>query len=248
MVTFLKPALDLASRIQMCWSVRGGKKQGNEFQEMFPDGGSYLIYRFSRSGCRMAYLGPLTGKASVEMDGASDYFCVRFRAGQAPRLADIRPPDLVDQRLELDKIGDVKIGALADRFLGMPDTASRQAAMEALLRKLPPLVEDPTCRKAALVVETRGGRLKVGELADGFSLHPRGLERRFRAQLGLSPKLLARLARLWRLLHRLRDGGFGNLAGLAFECGYTDQSHMIRDFKEFTGHLPGRKSPGRPGN
>jgi AraC-like DNA-binding protein len=62
------------------------------------------------------------------------------------------------------------------------------------------------------------------------------LERRFRAVVGATPKGLSRLARLQHVC-RLWNAG-KNLTEIAFEAGYSDQPHMVHDFRLFTGTSP----------
>lgn len=238
MVYIGNPAPDLAQQIEMCWSVTNEGGSGRAFYEILPDANVNLIFRFSSSGCRMVLLGPTTEKASVEIDEAADYFCIRFRPGQAFRLADVRPSDLIDTYVDLAKIQGVSINSLADRLHSLPNPASRQLIMEKLVRGCLPLVRDERCRQAAAFLEAHGGRLQIKELAAEFGLHIRSLERLFLDHLGMTPKRLTRLVRLQHLFARLRTGSFESLADLAYACGFTDQSHMIRDFKELTGRLP----------
>jgi len=112
------------------------------------------------------------------------------------------------------------------------------------VRGAPPLVRDPRCRQAAAVIDASAGQITVEALAAGLGLTVRSLERLLLAELGIGPKRLARLSRLQHLLARLRSGGFANLAELAAAGGYTDQPHMIRDFKALTGRLPGAAGAG----
>jgi AraC-like DNA-binding protein len=62
------------------------------------------------------------------------------------------------------------------------------------------------------------------------------LERQFRAAVGTSPKSFSRLARL-QYVCALWDTG-KSLTEIAFEAGYSDQPHMVRDFQLFTGTSP----------
>ncbi len=243
MVYLGKPAPDLAPQIEMCWCA-GGNEEGRAFYEVVPDGNTNLIFRFSPSGCRLTVLGPRTEKASVEIDEGADYFCLSFRSGQAPRLADVHPTELIDRYIELPSLRGERVDSLADRFLSLSDPTARQFIMEELVRGMLPLVRDERCRKAAALLSAYGGKLQVNELAAGLGIHVRSLERLFLEHLGMTPKRHARLARLGRLLSYLRAGRYGSLADLAHTCGYTDQSHMIRDFKELTGRLPGEKGAG----
>jgi AraC-like DNA-binding protein len=225
----------------MCWSTPGKKGAGTVAREFFPDANTYLIFRFSRSGSRLALLGPGTAKTQVEVDESSDYIGIRFRAGQTPRLGDFTPRDLAGGGLLLEKIGSLRAGDLADRLLSLPGPVARQRVMEDALRKLPPLVREERCRKAARYLEDRGGKTRVDELARHLGLQERQLERLFQEHLGLSPKRQIRLARFWGLLFKLRQGSFASQADLAYQCGYADQSHMIREFRELAGRPPGEK-------
>lgn len=62
------------------------------------------------------------------------------------------------------------------------------------------------------------------------------LERCFRAAVGASPKMLSRLVRLQHVC-RLWDAR-KSLTEIAFEAGYCDQPHFVRDFRLFTGTPP----------
>ncbi|MEO8100542.1 MAG: AraC family transcriptional regulator [Acidobacteriota bacterium] len=84
------------------------------------------------------------------------------------------------------------------------------------------------------------GCVTVGQLAAAAGVSRQHLTRVFREEVGLSPKLYARLT-------RFRAGlGMGMLgAGSAAALGYADQSHMIAEFREFSGLTPGMLAAGR---
>ncbi|MEX2193942.1 MAG: AraC family transcriptional regulator [Thermoleophilaceae bacterium] len=98
-----------------------------------------------------------------------------------------------------------------------------------------------------------GGRLPVGELCEELGCSRKHIVRRFDEQIGLAPKTFARVLRFQRAVHMLghRDGaswvderergaGRGMTWGeVALECGYFDQAHMNRDFRQFAGASPG---------
>jgi AraC-like DNA-binding protein len=55
---------------------------------------------------------------------------------------------------------------------------------------------------------------------------------------GLAPETAARLVRFEQVWRRLDDGGPAHWDRIAADVGYADQSHLIRDFREFTGGSP----------
>jgi AraC-like DNA-binding protein len=65
----------------------------------------------------------------------------------------------------------------------------------------------------------------------------RTLQRRFLRQVGVSPKRLARIVRFHHVcLAWRRDPA--SLARVAADCGYCDESHLVRDFRAFVGEPP----------
>jgi len=69
----------------------------------------------------------------------------------------------------------------------------------------------------------------------------RHMERQFRQVVGMTPKRLARIARFQRAVRFLEgDGDAGRQGGAvtAAACGYADQAHFIRDFRDLAGCPP----------
>ena len=87
-------------------------------------------------------------------------------------------------------------------------------------------------------MEASHGALTVEALADRVGVTRQHLAVQFRQHVGLSPKVFARICRFRRALDLLR-GGPRDLAALAADCGYFDQSHLIRDFRDFADAPPG---------
>jgi len=215
---------------------------GTSLHELFPDAGTHLISRHSEHGCRAVLLGPATERAAVEREAGAEYFAIRFRPGQAPRLADVRSSELINGFVELTHLGGQPIQDVAEQRRLLPDLASRQRALAELMRDVaPPLVEDARCRRASQLLEAHGGQLRVEALAEALGLNVRGLERRFLGHYGMTPKRMSRLIRLRHVLGALYSGRFTNLGELAAACGYSDQAHLIHDFKALTDRLPGDK-------
>ncbi|WP_437621585.1 helix-turn-helix domain-containing protein [Sorangium sp. So ce1151] len=93
---------------------------------------------------------------------------------------------------------------------------------------------------AGLALHASDGGARVGALAERLGVSVRQLERQFKRAAGLSPKALARLIRFSRATERLELDPGASLTALAFELGYADQAHFIREFRAFAGMSPGR--------
>jgi AraC-like DNA-binding protein len=78
----------------------------------------------------------------------------------------------------------------------------------------------------------------IGEIAGQLGVTRQYLARRFRREVGITPKQLARIARMQRAAFALARGSTPELARLALELGYFDQSHLSYDLRELVGITP----------
>ena len=74
-------------------------------------------------------------------------------------------------------------------------------------------------------------------MAARYGITARYMQQLFVQYTGLTPKLYNQINRFQKSL-RLVTAGNESLTAIAYECGYADQSHFIREFKTFTGHTP----------
>lgn len=94
--------------------------------------------------------------------------------------------------------------------------------------------------RAWALLTASGGTVTIGEVAADIGWSRQHLTRRFRSELGLGPKSLARVARFQRVVAALRSGPVLGLADLAATVGYADQSHLDREFGQLAGCSPTR--------
>ena len=88
-------------------------------------------------------------------------------------------------------------------------------------------------------LERSAGNVAVSTLAAKLGCSRKHLIARFRDQVGLPPKLLARILRFQRVLRRIDAAPtLPRWADVAADCGYFDQAHLIREFREFSGSTP----------
>jgi transcriptional regulator GlxA family with amidase domain len=60
----------------------------------------------------------------------------------------------------------------------------------------------------------------------------------FNTEVGIGPKALARMVRFNRALALAKAAATPDWAGIAVECGYADQAHLVREFRGFAGSSP----------
>jgi transcriptional regulator GlxA family with amidase domain len=95
----------------------------------------------------------------------------------------------------------------------------------------------PALDHAVASLLARRGPVPVEGLAHELGISRRQLERAFRRRTGMTPMQLGRVIRFQNVFRALPESG-GDWVSVALDCGYYDQSHLIRDFREFAGESP----------
>jgi AraC-like DNA-binding protein len=112
------------------------------------------------------------------------------------------------------------------------------AALDALRRYFQPKQADSMLAKAGEAMRSAGGAMPVSEVAAAAHATVRTLERKFKQSSGHTVKDVSGLMRFELARNCLWHAPQTNLAALAQELGYTDQSHLSREFKRYSGVAP----------
>jgi AraC-like DNA-binding protein len=136
---------------------------------------------------------------------------------------------------------------LQDRVRELPTWAGRFAVLDEILLRLVAGHDGAARATSAVPAEVRhawrrlvgtGGQVSVEQLASEVGWSRRHLTGRFVAEVGLPPKVLARVVRFERARDALAAGEHPTIAAVAAACGFADQSHLTRDFRELAGCSP----------
>ena len=151
----------------------------------------------------------------------------------------------------IDVDGSEVLGTVArelhERLREADSWAARFALLDQILLAHGDLDQQvtPDIAEAWRLLTRSGGTIGAGDLAGRVGWSPRYLQRRLLAETGLTPKAAARVIRFDRARRTLRGqaatgrGARGStLAGLAAGCGYYDQAHLAREFRELAGCPP----------
>jgi AraC-like DNA-binding protein len=174
---------------------------------------------------------------------------VRFLPGAAGAFFGLPLHELQDGHPSLDMLWtphevEALAAALWERELSLEQRLGTiERALLARLRRGPDRA-DRLARAAVGMIERSGGALRIEELARTLGVSRQHLALQFRERVGLNAKTFAMVCRFRRASAALRGGSGGlasdgiDWAGLAGECGYYDQSHLIHEFRQFAGETP----------
>ena len=102
--------------------------------------------------------------------------------------------------------------------------------------KIPFSVKDMT--PVSEYITKHNGMVKIKQLGEKFRVSCRWLEKQFDEQIGLSPKEFARITRFQALLAQANVLPTLSIGALIETFGYTDYSHLRKDFNAYTGQTP----------
>ena len=192
-------------------------------------------------------VGMMSTAIQVASAGPVGTVAVRFKPGAAGAFLATPLHALTDQRADIDLLwGRSDAERLADA-LWTRELSDRERIVlieTQLLRRLrdvDPMAGGGALIRSALgVLDASAGAVRIDDLAAQLGVSRQHLAAQFRARVGLSPKLYARICRFRRATAALKASPTPDWARLALECGYFDQSHLIHDFQEFAGSAPER--------
>jgi AraC-like DNA-binding protein len=125
---------------------------------------------------------------------------------------------------------------LTDQLGSARDDLARVRTLEAWLRRVVRTTPRRQVEAVVAAIVQSGGRTSIDRIAAHIGLGVRQIERQFDDDVGLGPKTFARIVRLQAALRCIREGRA--LSDVALACGYYDQAHMARDFRQLASMSP----------
>lgn len=144
------------------------------------------------------------------------------------------------QNVSVDEVGDIELLDLAKKIA---DTSVNEICIywveQFLLHRLYAFPEYNLKRMSAVLHQINiQPQLNIAQLSDIACLSDKQFGRIFSDSVGTTPKEFMRIIRMQRALFLLQQDAALSFARVAYECGFTDQSHMIKEFKLFSGYTP----------
>lgn len=199
--------------------------------------------RHERPGRFWAMVGGLhTTPATVRHRGYQHGIQIELTPRGALTVFGVRPADLCSKVVGLDELDAPLARQLLERLDTAPDWTARFRVVDELLASRIALgrgfdLPVPIAAAWDLLVRS-AGQVGVQTVAEHVGWGRRHLHAEFRRSFGIAPKQIARVLRFERAQQLLRAPSGPSLARVAAECGYADQSHLSRDWREFAGCPP----------
>ncbi|MBQ4835147.1 helix-turn-helix transcriptional regulator [Pseudoalteromonas luteoviolacea] len=206
-------------------------------QQNLPDPNFHLI--IEKEGVKV--LGPVSKVYTYTMRGKGRIIGTKFNIGMiAPLLKN--PPDYyIDKECTLTEVFSTGLDNELQALSFMHNDANIVDALHTFFRDYVMPVSRTQIQALEIynLIKSDGTIFSVEQLSSKANLSKRSIQRLFGKYIGLSPKWLIRKYRLHHVLQVLENKE-ADIQDIVTLLDYTDQSHLIRDFKEIIGTTPGK--------
>lgn len=258
--TRLAPPLDRF--VECLWHSEGYFPE-HELERALPTGTVEMVFRLEQEALRIVDDDgrPLGEFGDAVVSGAhsrymvletrqqSSVMGVHFRPGGAAALLDLPMSELTNRHVGLDDLWGRRAGLWREELLAARSPQQRFDVLERLLRQrlAPPAAERAVVDDALIRFTASPCVARVRDVGEASGLRPKRFIGLFHDCVGLTPKLFCRVLRFQAVVEHAANSRHVDWAHVALDCGYYDQSHLIRDFRLFSGVTPAEYRPVEPG-
>jgi AraC-like DNA-binding protein len=187
-------------------------------------------------------VGPSTHRtADLLLRGTFVVFVIVFQPTGFHQLFRLPMTDLTDRAYEAEDILGRDVRVVHDRLHHCRQVGDMfHVTEEYLLGKLRTSHRVHSLQAAAAQMLRRHGQVDLQQLVNLSGLSHRQFRRKFAEQVGIAPKLYARINRLQHALQLKAECPTLTWTDVTYRAGYFDQMHLVKDFKSLTGEAPSR--------
>lgn len=218
---------------------------------LYADGYPGIMFQVSQNGfylqpknkllSELFLYGQTLDPISLETQGPYRFVVFQLYPFASKHLLGVDPRKLNDECFDLLQITDVEVAVFHQRLLNATSLDQEieivSDLVEALIGHTEIPTNDPIQKAIQRIIETEG-QARIKDIREEVYVTERTLERNFRQQVGLTPKQFAKIIQFQTSLNRLSKVHAESLTQVGIDSGFTDQSHFIRIFKQYTGQTP----------
>ncbi|UPZ17015.1 AraC family transcriptional regulator [Flavobacterium humidisoli] len=185
--------------------------------------------------------GQLNGFKDLYSENEITLIIVVFQPNGIHQLLGIPANEFQDSIIPVEDVFDEKIRTLQESLFQQKNS-TRVQLLNSFFKSL--IVAKPASNQFIIdhslrfIINSKG-HFSIKQLVEYTGYSERHLERKFKECIGLNPKKFGNVIRLHHFLKLLKDKSDDtNLTTICYDAGFSDQSHLIKEFKKHTGITP----------
>jgi AraC-like DNA-binding protein len=185
--------------------------------------------------------GQLNGFKDLYSENEITLIIVVFQPNGIHQLLGIPANEFHDAIIPVEDIFDEKITALQESLFQQNNSIRTQllnSFFKSLIAAKPASNQFIIDHSLHFIINNKG-QFSIKQLVEYTGYTERHLERKFKECIGLNPKRFGNVVRLHHFLKLLKDKPDDtNLTTICYDAGFSDQSHLIKEFRKHTGITP----------
>lgn len=202
-----------------------------------PDGCIDIVFDCDPASPSVRVCGTTLEARSVALQHQHSYFGVRFPIGVVPEFLDTRAKYLVGQEINLADLMQ-HADSLTDRIVSQSSIADQAREFQRFHNGQQNPQTSAVTDQALSLIYARKGNIQTQEIASATGWSRRTILRQFQEDLGLAPKTFCRIIRCQAAMSDINREDHINLSSLAYDLGFSDQSHFLKDFRRLVSITP----------
>ena len=248
------PQLPLSQFVENFWLVEGFTADYTR-EKILPDGAIELIIDLdtepksifddesserSRSVKKAWISGERTGYIVIGAHRNQSMVGIRFRPGGAYPFFRFPISELSESVTELDLIWGGLVDEIREQLQSIPSHDQKLLTLEAFLlaRAQRSLEVNRLISFAVQQLQHSPQFLAIRDLAQTIGITQKHLISQFERVVGLRPKTFARVCKFQKVVNMIETQREIEWSAIAYDCGYYDQAHFIKEFQNFSGLSP----------
>ena len=243
------PDKQLEQLIESYWIVKDDDTRPRQ-QKIVPDGFTEIIFHLGDAYRIRLYnewelqsesllAGQIRKHFFLENTGRSDIVGIKLKPTALTHLFGLDMHQFTDKVVDLSPVLGNHFSETSNRLRESNDFVEKVSFLNTHFKKL--LSENPfrvtAADRAVGIILSNHGMLPVSAISRSAGVGERQLENLFKKYIGLSPKFFTRVIRFSYIFTLIQENK-QNWSGIAYDASFFDQSHFIRNFKDFTGENP----------
>lgn len=201
---------------------------------IFQDIPNVFVDQENRTPPQLYVYGQFTKYTDQRVEGSFRIIGAYLEPSALKTIFKIDAIEVTNQNIALE---DIMADSILERLLNAGSIDDKiRIISDFLLQQIAVLKYENQSAKFVSTLLQRGKTLR--DVQQEMNISERTLERLVKQNIGMSPKMFSRIIRFQSNLNLLRNTEYKHLTELTYTSGYFDQSHYIREFKEFTGSSP----------
>ncbi len=240
------PSYPLSEIVDYFWYVNGVVNHSRE--KILPAGNQELMINLSDSfkmedysgevdkECRKMWFSSILTRPIIIHTSVTNVIGISFKNTGAYSLFGFPLTEFNNYVTDLENVWNNKVTDIRDRLLELESIHSKFELLDKLLTN--EIKNEVSLNGSVEFAIGLMGEYTITEICQKVGFTNKHLNYLFKKHMGISPNKYRRIRQFQKSINMIGSDTNVDLQEIAFESGYFDQSHFIRDFKEFTDFTP----------